>query len=237
MSNKMKYVLLFAVATVVFPIAHAQAEVLDQDIEITDTISVEKNADTDTDMEQVSANAVSDYQVDGSLFQQITDLEQEKVLMQLEKERAQLDLELDRLAAEKIKLHMEIDTLSGRAEQQQQELDAAKAKLEAETAKLEREKQALENENSAPRVASKSASASDDSSDIKIDEKYKLVNVFGVGNQLQATVADLKTGQNKKVSVGRSLDGFTVKSISLDDGIVFVSPSGTIQALNVTNAK
>lgn len=235
MSNKMKYVLLFAVATVVFPIAHAQAEVLDQDIEITDTISVEKNADMDTDMEQVSADAVSDYQVNGSLFQQITDLEQEKVLMQLEKERAQLDLELDRLAAEKIKLHMEIDTLSGRAEQQQQELDAAKAKLEAETAKLEREKQALENENSAPRVASKSAS--DDSSDIKIDEKYKLVNVFGVGNQLQATVADLKTGQNKKVSVGRSLDGFTVKSISLDDGIVFVSPSGTIQALNVTNAK
>ena len=237
MSNKMKYVLLFAVATVVFPIAHAQAEVLDQDIEITDTISVEKNADMDTDMEQVSADAVSDYQVNGSLFQQITDLEQEKVLMQLEKERAQLDLELDRLAAEKIKLHMEIDTLSGRAEQQQQELDAAKAKLEAETAKLEREKQALENGNSAPRVASKSASASDDSSDIKIDEKYKLVNVFGVGNQLQATVADLKTGQNKKVSVGRSLDGFTVKSISLDDGIVFVSPSGTIQALNVTNAK
>ncbi len=237
MSNKMKYVLLFAVATVVFPIAHAQAEVLDQDIEITDTISVEKNADMDTDMEQVSADAVSDYQVNGSLFQQITDLEQEKVLMQLEKERAQLDLELDRLAAEKIKLHMEIDTLSGRAEQQQQELDAAKAKLEAETAKLEREKQALENENSAPRVASKSASASDDSSDIKIDEKYKLVNVFGVGNQLQATVADLKTGQNKKVSVGRSLDGFTVKSISLDDGIVFVTPSGTTQALNVTNAK
>ena len=227
MSNKMKYVLLFAAFA--FPVASAQAEVLDQDIEITDTISVEKNADMDTDMEQVSADAVSDYQVNGSLFQQITDLEQEKVLMQLEKERAQLDLELDRLAAEKIKLHMEIDTLSGR--------DAAKAKLEAETAKLEREKQALENENSAPRVTSKSASASDDSSDIKIDEKYKLVNVFGVGNQLQATVADLKTGQNKKVSVGRSLDGFTVKSISLDDGIVFVSPSGTIQALNVTNAK
>ncbi|MBQ3039578.1 MAG: hypothetical protein IJD41_03420, partial [Alphaproteobacteria bacterium] len=71
------------------------------------------------DIEQVSADAIADYQVEGSLFQQITDLEQEKVLMQLEKERAQLDLELDRLAAEKIKLHMEIDTLSGRAEQQQ----------------------------------------------------------------------------------------------------------------------
>ncbi len=237
MSNKMKYVLLFAVATVVFPIARAQAEVLDQDIEITDTISVEKSGDTDTDMEQVSANAVSDYQVDGSLFQQITDLEQEKVLMQLEKERAQLDLELDRLAAEKIKLHMEIDTLSGRAEQQQQELDAAKAKLEAETAKLEREKQALESEAASPRTSKSVSASDDDNEDIKIDEKYKLVNVFGVGNQLQATVADLKTGQNKKVSVGRKLDDFTVKSISLDDGIVFVTPSGATQALNVTNAR
>ena len=92
------------------------------------------------DVEQVSADAIADYQVEGSLFQQITDLEQEKVLMQLEKERAQLDLELDRLAAEKIKLHMEIDTLSGRAEQQQQQIETEKAKLEAEVARLEREK-------------------------------------------------------------------------------------------------
>ena len=92
------------------------------------------------DIEQVSADAIADYQVEGSLFQQITDLEQEKVLMQLEKERAQLDLELDRLAAEKIKLHMEIDTLSGRAEQQQQQIETEKAKLEAEAARLEREK-------------------------------------------------------------------------------------------------
>ena len=60
------------------------------------------------DIEEISADAVENYQVEGSLFQQITDLEQEKVLMQLEKERAQLDLDLDRLAAEKIKLHMEI---------------------------------------------------------------------------------------------------------------------------------
>ena len=69
--------------------------------------------DVQIDVEQVddvSADAVAAYQVEGSLFQQITELEQEKVLMQLEKERAQLDLELDRLAAEKIKLHMEIDT-------------------------------------------------------------------------------------------------------------------------------
>ena len=87
--------------------------------------------------EEFSADAIEDYNVDGSLFQQITGLEQEKVLMQLEKERAQLNLDLDRLAAEKIKLHMEIDTLSGRAEQQQQEFETERARLEAEAKRLE----------------------------------------------------------------------------------------------------
>ena len=88
------------------------------------------------ELENLSADSVAEYDVSGSVFEQITTLEQEKVLMQLEKERAQLDLELDKLAAEKIKLSMEIDTLSGRAEQQQQELEAAKAQLEIQTEKL-----------------------------------------------------------------------------------------------------
>src|SRR5699024_6464190 len=100
-----------------------------------------QDADVAAEMEAVSAGAVAAYDASGSLFQQITDLEQEKVLMELEKERAQLDLELDRLAAEKIKLHMEIDELSGRAEQQKQELENAQAKLEAEAAKLAKEKE------------------------------------------------------------------------------------------------
>ena len=90
--------------------------------------------------DDIVADAIEEYEVQGSLFQQITDLEQEKVLMQLEKERAQLNLDLDRLAAEKIKLHMEIDALSGRAETQQQELETQMAKLEAEAARLAREK-------------------------------------------------------------------------------------------------
>ena len=105
MLNKLMLNLLLAAAVVALPVSHTSAEVLDEDIEITETL--DDVADS-TSMEQMSADAVANYNVDGSLFQQITDLEQEKVLMQLEKERAQLDLELDRLAAEKIKLHMEI---------------------------------------------------------------------------------------------------------------------------------
>ena len=193
----------------------------------------------DVDMEEISADAVAGYDVDGSLFQQITDLEQEKVLMQLEKERAQLDLELDRLAAEKIKLHMEIDTLSGRAEQQQQEIETQKAKLEAEAARIEREKESwladLEEQKSAK--ATSVLKTADEEPEIDITKKYRLVNVVGAGAQLQATVEDLNTGQSKRISVGKSLDGLTVKSISLYDGVVFVDKNGDTQNLNVSNGK
>lgn len=191
---------------------------------------------TDEDMEELSADAVSQYQVEGSLFQQITDLEQEKVLMQLEKERAQLDLELDRLAAEKIKLHMEIDTLSGRADAQQQELETEKAKLEAEAARLAREKEALTAQAERAAAAASNAATrtpvAEEESEDNINDLYRLVNVFGAGTQLQATIEDLNTGQNKRVKVGALIDGFTVKSISLDDGIVFVK-KGATQSLNV----
>lgn len=193
----------------------------------------------DVDMESVSADAVAAYDVNSSVFKQITDLEQEKVLMQLEKERAQLDLDLDRLAAEKIKLHMEIDALSGRAEAQQQELETEMARLEAESARLAREKEELENKAAAkdtPAVSSTSVSQQKAAPEGSLSEKYKLLNVVGAGSQLQATVADLTTGQNKRVSVGKALDGFVVKSISLDEGVVLVK-GGETQTLNVMNSK
>ena len=196
----------------------------------------------DVDMEDVSAEAVANYDISGSVFQQITDLEQEKVLMQLEKERAQLDLDLDRLAAEKIKLHMEIDALSGRADVQQQELETQMAKLEAEAVRLEKEREKLEAEEEKPTTSSKSSSGASSSSfveeekkDNPISKKYKLVNVIGAGSQLQATVADLTTGQNKRISAGRVLDGYVVKSISLDEGVVLVKGADK-QTLNVNNS-
>lgn len=199
-------------------------------------LEVVEIAQDEVDMDELSADVVAAYPVEGSLFQQITDLEQEKVLMQLEKERAQLDLELDRLAAEKIKLHMEIDTLSGRAEQQQQEIETERAKLEAEAARLEKEKERLMSADDAdtvatPKATSRAKSAAADG-DVLLNEKYRLVNVVGAGNQLQATVADLDSGQNKRLAVGKTLDGYTVKSISLDEGIVFEKDSET-QTLNV----
>ena len=54
--------------------------------------------------DEISAQALEDYQVEGSLFERITSLEQEKLVMQLEKDRIELDLALDRLNKEKIKV-------------------------------------------------------------------------------------------------------------------------------------
>ena len=198
----------------------------------------EQVVDIEVEMEQVAADAIDNYQVEGSLFQQITDLEQEKILMQLEKERAQLDLELDRLAAEKIKLHMEIDTLSGRAEQQQQEIETQKAKLEAEAARIEKEKESWLAEIEEKKAVSKPVvNASAPAVEMDIAKMYRLVSVAGAGSQLQATVADLTSGQTKRIGVGKSLNGFKVKSISLDDGVEFIGPVGEVQNLNVSNGK
>lgn len=198
--------------------------------------SVSAFAETEVDVvaEDLSADSVAGYEVEGSVFQQITTLEQEKVLMQLEKERAQLDLELDRLAAEKIKLNMEIDTLSGRAEQQQQELDNERARLEAEAEKIARERENLRNAPSAESTPTNVQKPVQNTVEDSISSMYKLVNVLGAGEQLQATLEDLSTGQKKRVSVGKTIGGFLVKSISLDEGVVFEKDSET-QTLNIAN--
>lgn len=175
---------------------------------------VEEEIITEENADKISADALNNYEVSGSLFERITTLEQEKVVMQLEKERAQLDLELERLNAEKMKIQMELDTLSGRAEQQQQELEATKAQLEAQTEKLKRQLEEVEEEKPVEKTVKKVESGN-------LSTQYKLVNVIGVGNQLQATLEEVSTGQNKRVSVGKQIDGYVVKSISLNDGIVF----------------
>lgn len=180
--------------------------------------------------DQVSVNALNDYQVEGSLFEKITMLEQDKVVLQLEKERAQLDLELERLNAERMKLQMELDTLSGRAEHQQQELEVAKAQLEAQAEQLKRQRENLDSQPVAP--VSRPVQAPQRQEYGSLSGKYKLVNIGGVGNQLQATIQEISSGQNKRIFVGKELDGYIVKSISLNDGIVF-EKDGESENLNI----
>ena len=64
--------------------------------------------------------------------------------------------------------------------------------------------------------------------------KYQILNIIGVGNQVQATIKDLSTGQNRRIAVGNVIDGHKIKSISLSDGIVF-EKDGFSENLNVGN--
>ncbi|MBR3148461.1 MAG: hypothetical protein IKF41_03940 [Alphaproteobacteria bacterium] len=197
------------------------------DFDVEEEVVVEESV-SDADLaDQMSANALLSYNESGSLFEKITVLEQEKVVAQLEKERAQLDLDLERLNAEKIKLQMELDTLSGRAEQQQHELEAAKAQLDIQTEKLKRQMDSLDAQPATTVVKEPQKQEESD-----VSKKYKLINVVGIGNQLQATLEEVATGQNKRIAVGKELDGYIVKSISLNDGIVF-EKDGETESLNI----
>lgn len=239
--------LLFGVFSLFFSFdAFAQEKSVQKDVEINEVNEnlddkVEALPDWDveeSDYEMVaedeSADAVMNYDMDGSLFQQITDLEQEKVLMQLAKERAQLDLELDRLAAEKIKLHMELDDLSSRKNEQKQLLEDQKKALEAEAAKVEQQKKKVEQSSESSENKQEVQQVVAQKVEIKtaFKNKYKLIDIIGAGKQLQSTVQNLNTGQQRKISVGKILDGYTVKSISLFDGVVF-EKDGENQVLNI----
>lgn len=203
----------------------SQEEYIDDFIEYDDADNVVQDAEI---ADEMSIQALQEYDMSGSLFEKITMLEQEKVVAQLEKERAQLDLDLDRLNAERIKLQMELDTLSGRAEQQQHELETAKTQLEIQTEKLKQQRYALDEEMDEV-VAKKTASKKEDGN---FSRRYKLINISGVDNQLQATVQEVSTGQNKRIAVGKDLEGYIVKSISLNDGIVF-EKDGVEESLNI----
>ena len=177
--------------------------------------------------DKISADALLSYDPNGSLFEKITVLEQDKVVAQLEKERAQLELDLERLNAERMKIQMELDTLSGRAEQQQHELEAAKTQLEIQTEKLKKQLETVDEE-----PVRTVAVAQEKKEESSVSKKYKLINVVGVDNQLQATIEDISSGQNKRISVGKELDGYVIKSISLNEGIVF-EKDGTTESLNI----
>lgn len=229
MLKKLKMILCSGlVAFSVCFVANAEEEFLEDEEIVEEQQSAAAEETEEQIADKISVDALDNYDMSGSLFEKITLLEQDKVVLQLEKERAQLDLELERLNAEKMKLQMELDTLSGRAERQQQELEAAKAQLEAQTEKLKRQKEALETSEEQEVKVVKPVKQEVG----QISARYKVVNIIGVGNQLQATITEISSGQNRRIAVGKELDGYIVKSISLNDGIV-LEKDGETESLNI----
>ncbi|MDR0804055.1 MAG: hypothetical protein LBO08_03145 [Rickettsiales bacterium] len=183
--------------------------------------------------EDPGAAAVSEFDPAGSMFEQIVTLEQDKILMQLQKERAQLDLDLNRLENDRLKVQLEMESLSGRADEQAAALEAERQRLESEKAKLEQEKERLAQRASEPAPAAKSEKSKPaEPETTEISKKYRLVEIIGAGNQLQATLEDKINNQKKKVWVGRDLDGYKIVSLSLDEGIVFDN-GDTYEVLNL----
>jgi len=201
--NIIKTVFIFNVFIFLFTVNSFAADIINKEEDIyTDNEIIENQENMISEDE--SANSVMNYNSDGSLFQQITDLEQEKVLMKLEKERAELDLELDRLTAEKYRLSMELDDL------------------------VKQNQEPAEEELKDKPVVAEVESVKEDIPDIQptttqFNKKYKLINITGAGTQLESTIQNLVTGQQRKISVGVEVDGYIVTVISLYDGVVFES--------------
>ncbi|MCL1902018.1 MAG: type IV pilus biogenesis protein PilP [Alphaproteobacteria bacterium] len=172
------------------------------------------------------------------VFMQIADLEQEKVLLQLEKEKAQIMLELDRMAIEQQRIRA--DSVENKSAAEIERLETLNTRLEREKETLQEQIDKLKAEaRAAPREAATATAAAAQAEEeaaptLHISQRYRLIDIVGAGRQLQATVEDLKTGQRKRVVVGRQIDGYDVKSISLDDGIVFMR-DGVAESLNVGN--
>jgi type IV pilus biogenesis protein PilP len=181
-----------------------------------------------------AAPAADEYEPEGSLFQMIADLEQEKVLLQLEKEKAQLQLDMDRLAAEQARIKNEMDALSGASGTQTEAIELERQRLELEKEKLEQQKKSLDAKqpDGAPTPTARAQEPAGKSEPSTLGQKYSLIEIVGAGRQLFATVEDSSGGQRKKISVGKSLDGWNVDSVSLDEGVV-LSKDGETAVLGI----
>jgi len=179
------------------------------------------------------------------VFQQIADLEQDRVLLQLEKEKAQLMLDLDRMAKEQATLRAgaasDTDTAASAKADAIAQLQKDNEKLQQSLTTLQAQMEKLKSAAAAPAAsgASTAATSSDNTGDNTpsgISTRMRLIQIIGAGRELQATIEDIKSGQRRKISVGRSVDGYDVRSISLDEGVVFLK-DGVTETLGIGNGK
>jgi type IV pilus biogenesis protein PilP len=252
MLNKLKILIaVFTIAVVAPAFAEDAADVAPAE-EIAEVEEVAAEIETPVDETVVEGASVDteNFDADGSVFLKITNLEQEKVLMKLEKERAQLELELDRIASEKKKLagaseaaaaKPENDEMKAEIEELRKSMEEQKAEFQKQLETTKKELEAAKSSAAAapvslnPETGDVVISAADAPADIS--ELYRLVDIVGAGSELQATIENLSNGQRKKIAVGKKVDGLTVKSISVDDGITFELDGNTYSLGIASSAK
>jgi type IV pilus biogenesis protein PilP len=180
------------------------------------------------------------------VFLQIADFEQERILLQLEKEKMQLVLDIDRMAVEQARLRADASRFVQEENEEVRRLAAENQRLEREMERLARDKERLEErlenarENAPQEARSQRPPAAapepEEPGHVPIFQRFALLEIVGVGRQLQATIEDLNTGQKRRVWVGRGIDGYDVLSISLDDGVVF-SRDGVTESLTIGSGR
>lgn len=87
-------------------------------------------------------------------------------------------------------------------------------------------------ENATQKDNKKSKKSKKDEKPAEPTHKYTLVNIMGIEDKIQLTLVNNETGQKNIVSVGDTFDGYTVKSISLEEGIV-VEKNGVVEDLDI----
>lgn len=204
--------------------------------EYVDDVFVEEIEDVEEveDADKTSSSALENYQVDGSLFERITNLEQEKIIVQLETERAKMDLDLEKLNAERSKIQNTAE--SKQLEIKIQELEAEKEQMAQMRQEMEQQiaqvRQQVENIRENQNIDGAEVVTPKPAEQYSVANKYQILNIIGVGNQVQATIKDLSSGQNRRIAVGNFIDGHRIKSISLNEGIVF-EKDGFSENLNI----
>lgn len=204
MLNKIIMIFMLFVS---FPVVHAENLLQEEPLTTDDSLITDE-----------SAKSINNFDLQNTVFEQITNLEQDKLLMQLKKEKAQIELDLSRLEAEKLRLNKEVDELKNKSSDKEIELMDENEKLKQDISSLE-----LENQNLVNTINQNQTTAYIGENNIQnsISQKYRLSDITGMNNELEATIIENETGQKRKISVGKIIDGYTVYSISLAEGIVF----------------
>ncbi len=165
-------------------------------------------------------------EVKDTLFDKYSEMEKNKMMMELQAEEKKAEIELARLKAEGLQVEFEISKLE-RKQKEEEEKAAKKAEEEAAAASSSDSSSSSSSYSSYSSSSDSYSSSSDDDDDDKeevpdLSENYKLKSIMGVGDNLIGVVEDGENDKKIKVKVGTVLpNGYVVRMISPRDGIIF----------------
>ncbi|MBL0690306.1 MAG: hypothetical protein JJV93_02155 [Alphaproteobacteria bacterium] len=189
--------------------------------------------------EDIEKVADAQYNLEGTIFESIIDLEKDKILARISNEREKLEVEKKRMAVEHLRIEQELKKLNGELEKEKldtlaelekanekwkssidKDIKDAIAKVKKDVIKdLDRASTSntknFNNENSVSKSSNTFVPKTPDSV-----KAYTIVKISGAGEKLTATVQNIKNKREYLLTKGSDLDGYHVDNISIRDGIV-----------------